>query len=246
MHAIEGKVQKAERAREDIRVLTFAAAAFAMTAGTLLHNIGSNSRIDAEEKTRAAKVQDLKKVRRNVGLLPASGPMYVTASTYAPNGVSNAAMTIYSNLLADLRYDALQPSPFLNAGYVQNVMDQASWVSEKLQIPKVFVMADWFMEIGKGSTLSNLNIQYNNLCNAGMQTSNGFDLMRFPSLMAFSIKYVGILSAAHVPPTSNAYIIVSDMQKSGFFGNESVQSYLANVEGVVPIVTPRPYNPSTA
>lgn len=154
------------------------------------------------------------------------------------------AKIVYSNLRADIDYDGLTPSPYLSAGYVRRVMGQAIWVSDKLRIPEKFVMADWFMEMGKGSTLSNANILDNNLCNAGEETANGFVLIRYPTLQAFSRNYVETLRSAHVPPTNNMATIVSDMKNEGFFGAESTQSYLAKVEGVIPIVSGKPYNPA--
>ncbi len=155
------------------------------------------------------------------------------------------ASGMYANILVDLKYEGKSPSPMLSKAYLEEVIKEARVVSERLNIPFKFVISDWLMEIGKLSTDSNRNIEFNNLANLGYEGGQGraFVLKRFSSLAEFGDAYVHVMMKAGAAGMIDPRQIVERMREAGYFTRESTESYLSKVEGVMILVENRKYDP---
>ncbi len=212
----------------------------------LTTNIIGTNRTAEPVKKQAQHMELVKIVRPNVSteIKPQiSVPVQEKPTKQEVNDVTLAS-TMYTNILTDLKYEDLQPSNMLNHSYLLNLISEARKVSNTLNIPFAFVMSDWLMESGKLSTLSNKNIEFNNLANLGYEGNNGtFVLMKFNTLNAFADAYTKVLRSEGVENTSNLQEIVTKMGNSGFFIGESAYSYLESINGAMQLVSFKEYNP---
>ena len=219
----------------------------ARNAGIIAGIILSASMVNAYRapQVRKHKMQEMKQAAEIVA--PAALEKALRKAAPLDTGLSDERLAsgMYANILVDLKYEGKNPSSMLSKAYLEEVIEEAKVVSDRLNIPFKFVISDWLMEIGKLSTDSNRNIEFNNLANLGYEGEQGkpFVLKKFSSLAEFGDAYVDVMIKAGATGMSDPRQIVETMRKAGYFTGESTRSYLSKVEGVMILVESSKYDP---
>ncbi len=145
-----------------------------------------------------------------------------------------AMLRVDSNEVSRLSEALMDASPYsyavnnmyMNRKFVKDVLKESEWASEQLNIPKQFILSQWFMEDGMLQPSGFNYVRKNNL--AGIQNSNR-EPARFDNLHEFAKDYVAILQKDGVNNTNDFIDIVNGLCDGNYAGGEGPISYGSKV-----------------
>jgi hypothetical protein len=145
-------------------------------------------------------------------------------------GSARTAMELSSILKSIARVNHKRVTPYMGAAYLEKVLNAVSYASERLGIPKEYILSQWLMESGRMQSNALPFLDRNNL---GGFMHDRHTPMRFNSPMAFAHAYTRTLKHADVQDIHSLSEFVIALYRSHYFENESISSYLSKVNGVL-------------
>ena len=136
-----------------------------------------------------------------------------------------------SELLLNFRnLDGTTRIIYANPNYMGNVLNEANWAANQLQIPRAFVLSQWLMEAGLLTGRPSQTAIANNNLGGILDKSK---IRRFPDLHSFSIQYVSILRKDGIGNNDDFSKIVKTLHQKHYVVGESPNVYGNKIMGTL-------------